>query len=255
MSGFRAYCDFADFGGGENVCVGGVFRLSPEESRHLCGSLRASNGESADVFDMRGNVFECSIVSANTKGAELSVVARKQVREPSVGVFVAQCLPKGAAFEEIIRQSVEIGASGIFPIASSRSVVHIGRDDSEKKARKWNCKCMEAVKQSANLGSFLLPQVADFSEFLKKSADFDAKVVASLRPNAEPILKVLSEKFSGGAKRACILIGPEGDLSDAEYDAAERAGFLPVKLGDNVMKCETAAMSALAVVKSFFAGF
>ena len=252
MSGFRAYCDFSDFGGGENVGAGDIVRLGPAETRHLCGALRARAGDFADVFDLRGNAFACSIAEASQKSAALEVRERLFPPEPSPKIFVAQCLPKSAAFDEIIRQSVELGASGIFPLASARAVVRIDPADAEKKARKWAEKCAEAVKQSANLSRFEISAPAPLSGFLASAGGFDAKIVASLRKNARPILELMEGEFPSGVGRVCVLIGPEGDLTDAEYDAAERAGFLPASLGENVMKCDTAAMCTLAVAKAFF---
>lgn len=252
MSGFRAYCGFSDFGGGENVGAGDIVRLDAAESRHLCGALRAREGDSADVFDLRGNVFACSIIGASQKSAALEARERIFPPEPSPKIFVAQCLPKSAAFDEIIRQSVELGASGIFPLVSGRTVVRIDPAEAGKKASKWEDKCIEAVKQSANLSKFEMSAPVRFSDFLPLSGRFDAKIVASLRKNARPVLGVMESEFPSGAERVCVLIGPEGDLTDAEYDEAERAGFLPVSLGENVMKCDTAAMCALSVTKAFF---
>lgn len=252
MSGFRAYCDFSDFGGGENVRAGDFVRLGAGESRHLCGSLRARAGDFADVFDLRGNVFACSLAEASQKSAVLEVRERIVPPEPSPKIFIAQCLPKSAAFDEIIRQGVELGAAGIFPLASERAVVRIDPAEADRKARKWADKCAEAVKQSANLSRFEMSHPSPLSDFLASSGRFDAKIVASLRGNARPVLGLMSSEFSVGAGSVCILIGPEGDLTDREYDAAERAGFLPASLGENVMKCDTAAVCALAVAKAFF---
>lgn len=252
MSGFRAYCDFKNFGGAQAVKVGDIITLDADESRHLCGSLRATVGERVDVFDLSRNVFRCEIKKASPKCAGVEVVEKLEIAQNRTKIFVGQCLPKGAAFEEILRQSVEIGASGIYPILSDRSVVKIEAAEVQKKLRKWTVKCIEAVKQSANLAQFEIFEPLSFAEFLHKSQSFDAKIVASLRDNAKPILRVLSEKFPAVEKNACVLIGPEGDLSDGEYDAAERAGFIPVKLGENVMKSETAALCALSVARTFF---
>lgn len=77
---------------------------------------------------------------------------------------------------------------------------------------------MEAIKQSSNLSKFEMPPVSDISDFLSNSGGFEVKLVASLRENASPIYKVLKSAGVDFAKSACVLIGPEGDLSDAEYD-------------------------------------
>ena len=252
MSGFRAYCDFSAFSAGGEIPVGGSVELNAAESRHLCGALRARAGDMVDVFDAKGSAYRCELAGASSKSAALRVIGRLYPKSPEVEVYLAQCLPKGPAFDEIIRQSVELGASGIYPLMSCRSVVRLGRADAEKKSAKWFEKYVEAIKQSSNLSKFEMSPVSDISDFLSNSGGFEVKLVASLRENASPIYKVLKSAGVDFAKSACVLIGPEGDLSDAEYDAAESAGFIPVKLGDNVMKCDTAAACALSVLKAFW---
>ncbi len=105
------------------------------------------------------------------------------------------------------------------------------------------------IKQSVNFAKFDLPPARKLADFLRESAGkFDLKIVASLREGSAPIGKILRQ--NAGYKKACILIGPEGDLSGAEYDLAESFGFIPASLGDNVMKCDTAALFALSAAIS-----
>ena len=132
MSGFRAYCDFSELCEGGEIPVGGSVELNAAESRHLCGSLRARAGDIVDVFDAKGNAYRCELAEASSKSAALRVIGRLYPKSPDVEVYLAQCLPKGSAFDEIIRQSVELGVSGIYPLMSCRSVVRIGRADAEK---------------------------------------------------------------------------------------------------------------------------
>ena len=58
MAGFRAYFDFKNF----TEKLDGQITLSPEESRHLCGSLRAKVGDDVDAFDLNGNICKCKII-------------------------------------------------------------------------------------------------------------------------------------------------------------------------------------------------
>lgn len=246
MAGFRAFyeSDAAPQTGGE------IF-LSPEESRHSCGSLRAKTGDAVSVFDLDGMVWECRISKADQKRAALEAVAPVKVEKPKARVFVAQCLPKGKTFDDIIRQSIEVGASGIFPLMSEHSQVRLDERDALKKHEKWRTQVIEAVKQSANFSGYALAPVQTFKNFMAKPQDFDLKLVASLQDGAQPILKTLRERGEN-AKSVCVLVGPEGDLSEAEYAAAKDAGFLPCTLGGSVMKCETAALFSLSAICAYF---
>ncbi len=246
MSGFRAFFDF-----GAHPSGAAPLRLSPDESRHLCGSLRAREGDIVDLFDLSGRVKRCRIVSADPKCAELIVEGDIPVPHSSMRVYLAQCLPKGKVFDDIIRQSVEIGISGIFPIFSSRTQVRMDECKSDKKCSKWRARVVEAVKQSANFCSFEIAEPTGLGDFLRsRSGGFDLKIVASLRSGAKPISHILNS--CGSPNGVCMLVGPEGDLTGEEYDMAEAAGFIPATLGKNVMKCDTAALFALSAVSAHF---
>ncbi len=247
MSGFRAYCDADNFSDAREGCE---FVLSEEESRHLCGSLRARAGDEVEAFNLEGDIFECVLCSPSSKGARLKVIRRRPPEVSDKKVFLAQCLPKGKAFDDIIRRSVEIGASGVIPLMSARSEVRISESDAERKLAKWRLKVVEAVKQSANFSEFSVSKPMDFSDFITGHlSGFDLKIVASLRSGTRPLLDILLENRC--AKRICALVGPEGDMTPDEYAAAESAGFVAASLGTNVMRSETAAIFILSSVKSF----
>lgn len=252
MSGFRAYRDFLVE---DKHASGDVFTLSEDESRHLCGSLRARQGDSVDVFDLSGNVYSCRIVEVSQKRCVLEVEKKLGIAQSGVDVVLAQCLPKGKTFDEIIRQCVELGAAGIIPIVSEHSVFRVDADDMLRKAKKWEVKVIEAIKQSANFFSFKIFNPVSSEEFFSGEADkFDIKITASLQEGARPILDVLERSSAEGklVKSACVLIGPEGDLSASEYARARECGFLPATLGKNVMKCDTAATCAISICEAFF---
>lgn len=247
MAGFRAYFDFSKC---TDSKVGSQITLSPEESRHLCGSLRARAGECVDIFDLKENFRHCEILDANPKRTTLEIKSDISVEARSTEVYIAQCLPKGKTFDDIIRQSIEIGATGIFPLMSDRSQVKIDESEKSKKLEKWNTQAIEAIKQSANFFKFEIALPNSLQNFLKTSADmFDLKIVASLQDGTKPIMQILQENPT--AKKICILIGPEGDLSPTEYDLANSANFLPATLGKNVMKSETASLFSLSVAVAF----
>ncbi|MBO6102622.1 MAG: 16S rRNA (uracil(1498)-N(3))-methyltransferase [Opitutales bacterium] len=251
MSGFRAYFEnLKDFLGGDEIF------LSADESRHLCGSLRARAGDGVEVFDLAGLVGECVVESASQKRAGLRLLRRRQSSRAGREIILAQALPKGKTFEEIISAAVQIGASKIVPIISGRTIVRLDAAEGARKAQKWRARVAESVKQSGNLADFEVCEPVLLADFLKSPGLFGgadaAKIVCSLeREKAVPILAALSESDRGGA--VCVLIGPEGDFSADEYSASYAAGFRPASLGENVMKCEVAAAFALSAASAYAA--
>lgn len=250
MSGFRAY-----FENLKDAELGGALFLSSEESRHLCGALRAQKSDKVDVFDLSGIVFECEISAASSKKAELKILSRREIKDVRTPIILAQCMPKGKTFDDIIKSAVQLGATSIIPIVSERTVVRfLGVKDRLSKLEKWRAQIVEAVKQSANMLALKIFEPVDFDDFIKR-ADFFipdgcVKIVASLdAENPKPMLAILEEKNPNGA---CVLIGPEGDLSKEEYNKSYAAGFEPATLGDNVMKSDVAAGFSISVCGAYF---
>ena len=241
MAGFRTYFDFNSYNGENSIF------LSEEESNHLCGSLRAKIGDNVDAFDLSGNIFKCEILTANKKRTNLKILEKIPPQEKSTEVYLLQCLPKGKTFDEIIRQAVEVGASGIYPIMSQFSQVRLDETDAIKKQQKWISQVVEAIKQSSNFSGFEIFKPNSFNITIANMPNFDLKIVASLQENSKRIADIF-KTLKSIPKKIAILIGPEGDMSTQEYKIASDYGFIPATLGKNVLKSETAALTAISQV-------
>ncbi len=242
MARFRAHFDLKNY----NTSAREI-ELSEDESRHLCGSLRAREGDRVDAFDLSGNIFKCALIKADKKRAKLSVEEKIPQAQRECQIFLLQCLPKGKTFDDIIRQSVELGISGIHPIISRFSQVKLTDQDATKKREKWQTQVIEAVKQSSNFSGFEIFTPISFEKLFASLPDFDLKIVASLQSDAKNIACAFRD-LKEMPKKIAVLIGPEGDMSQEEYTIASQLGFIPVTLGKNVLKSETAAICALSQV-------
>ncbi len=246
MAGFRAYHKNLD-----SVKVSDIIELSNEESRHLCGSLRAKIGDSVRIFDLFGNVFDTKISLASSKSVKLLIEEKVDLPKKNIKISLAVSLPKGNLFEEIIDIAVQIGADKIYPIISERSIVRLDAKDIEKKSIKWTQTLIEAVKQSGNISEIEIFNTESFANFLANQNEKTLKLIASLEAkNPKNLLEVLAD-IKPDCEEVLILIGPEGDFSLAEYNKAYACGFLPICLGKNVLRTEVAAMYSLSVISAF----
>jgi 16S rRNA (uracil1498-N3)-methyltransferase len=245
MPDFRAYAPAASADARE-------IRLDPDESHHLVAVNRCGRGDPVVAFDGRGREWVC-VCADPAKGAAILTVRETRAAAPRrLELTLAQALPKGAAMDEIVRQATEIGAARIVPIASERTQVHLDADRAGRKIGKWRTAAIEAAKQCGNPW---LPEVApiqSLDEFFAAVDPQELKLVASLQAGAAVLRGVVAhhrEKHGRTPNRATWLIGPEGDFSPAEMTAAIMAGFVPVTLGPLVLRCDTAAISALSVLR------
>lgn len=255
MAGLRAYHNFSE--SGQLPQAGCRIVLSADESRHLCGSLRARSGEAVDVFDLSGTVFRCRIAEASQRACSVEVVSRVEVCGSGTRVYLAQCLPKGRVFDEIVRQCVELGAAGIIPIISERSVFRSAAEDMTGKFSKWRARVIEAVKQSANFIKFDIRAPRSLGDFFDSCGEFDLRIVASLEPGALPILGALGNALGGDApaEKARVPAGAGGRFEGfgTRMRAAKRQNFpFSARFGENAMRCGPAAVCPAGAARAFF---
>jgi 16S rRNA (uracil1498-N3)-methyltransferase len=129
----------------------------------------------------------------------------------------------------------------------------VGDDDAGKKQEKWQRVAMEACKQC---GQNHLPGVAeprDFASWIAGLADKPGvRLIASLADGARPFREVLRD-LPGVPDGVTLLIGPEGDFTADETASALAAGFIPVTLGNIVLRVETASLFGMSALRYEFA--
>ena len=144
----------------------------------------------------------------------------------------------------IVQKSVELGIAAIQPLTTKNTVVQPG----EGKSEKWRRTAMEACKQC---GQDTLPQIADplpFDVWLSgHQASSSLRLIASLATGAQPLRHVL--RAHPGTTDVALLVGPEGDFTPEETSAATVAGFVPVSLGEIILRVETASLYCLSVLR------
>lgn len=230
---------------------GEVFELPEREARHATQVLRLEAGDALTVLDGAGGVMEC-VVESTTKRSLRVTVRKREHRAPlPCAITLVQAIPKGPAFETIVQKATELGAARIIPLLSERVVVQIGERDGAAKMEKWQQIAIESIKQC---GSPWLPRIeapVSFGQWAERAPSADFAVVASLESGSRHLHDVLAE-FSAGkknpAKSAIVWIGPEGDFTPAEYSAIDELGAAPITLGPLILRADTAAIAALAVL-------
>lgn len=233
--------------------VQGVITLPSGESHHLVTVNRARAGDTVIAFDGRGTEWTCTLADARKAGATLQVSATHTRPPLPCAITLAQALPKGGVMDDIVRHATELGAARIVPIETERTQVHLDGGRSEKKTEKWRVTALEAAKQCGNP---FLPEIAPvqpLAAFLASDAvkSADLRLVASLHQGAQSLrarLAAFRMEHGHAPQEAIWLVGPEGDFSPAEIHAAQTAGFIPVTLGPLVLRCDTAATAAVAVI-------
>ena len=219
--------------------------LSPDQAHHAAHVLRLSPGDVVVVFDGLGRVAEGRIDSAGRKGVTIAVGAVSGPRErPQPVIEIAFAVPKGKRVDWLVEKATELGAASLQPIVFERSVAG-GGDLSPAKRQRWMGHGIAAARQC----------VLDFLPALHSPQPLSAYLVGCAAAwklfgdvaDRGPSISASLDGWQGGQSIA-ILVGPEGDLTDAERLAAVEAGFRPARLGHTVLRVETAAVALTAAV-------
>jgi len=123
--------------------------------------------------------------------------------------------------------------------------------DKQKKLQRfqrWEKIALSAVKQSQRSKFVLIKPVSEFKDVILNTDDFDLKLIPTLGAERSTLKEVFNHSAKP-VKKVMVLIGPEGDFTPQEITLAKEAGFLPVSLGKQVLRVDTAAIAVVSFIK------
>lgn len=223
---------------------GFAITLTPEESHHLIRVRRAKPGETIDLLDGRGTLATGTLSVADGKRASVEVGRVETVAAPKIPVTLALALLKAGHFEEALQHATQLGTTRIVPLACDRSEVKLDAKKAEARREKWIQLAWETCKQC---GTPYLPEIrtpVSLPDFTRDPGT-ERNLIAALDEEQTGIAGALGPKPAS----VSLLIGPAGDFSPREIEAARDGGFRAVTLGENILRAETAAITAIAVLQ------
>ncbi len=224
---------------------GSELELDAEKTHYLSRVLRLRVGDTVVIFNGTGTQFSARITALQRSRALLAVhEAQTAATESGLKMHLAQGISRGERMDFVVQKATELGVKRITPLLTERGVVKLAADRAEKRRRHWQQVATSACEQSGRVRLPLIDAPTPFDAWLaNKTHQADADIL--LQPGATGRLASIEV-----ATKVCILIGPEGGFSDAEYELAQAAGFRAVSLGPRVLRTETAALAALAVMQA-----
>jgi len=212
-----------------------VFQLSAEESKHIVKVLRMKNGDDILFTDGKGMLYHCRIAEANPKSSLVEVIKQEPGTDRRKFHLQLAVAPTKniSRFEWFLEKATEIGIDHITPFISEHS------ERKTLKTERLNRVITAAMKQSLKTFHPMLDDAVRFDELILKPFE-GQKFIAYID---KTVTLELSHAYQRG-ENALVLIGPEGDFSPAEVEAAKNSGFVPVKLGPSRLRTETAAVAA-----------
>lgn len=230
-----------------------VVITDPDDVRHLFKILRVKSLDKIDVTDGEGGYYQTHVAVSTKEKIVLKIVKKnKSIKRGDLGVRVtlAAALPKLSRFEDIVDKCTQLGAEEIIPLITSRTLVDV--EAYNKKAYRFQRIIATAAKQSGVLFVPKLSEPVEFRDLMDMAGSFDLALVPHLSDNRSELKDAVSGMPKKTGAKILVLIGPEGDFTHEEIEAAISHGFKGASLGASVLRVDTAAIAVMSYLRINF---
>ena len=212
-----------------------IDKLDKDQSHYLSKVMRVKENEVFSLFNKEGE-WEAKILGISKNIVEFKIIKQLRQKEITKELWLAFSPIKSNYQNFMLQKATELGVTKFLPIIFDRTVVRkINKDRLEKIV-------IEACEQSNRINVPNIEDAQDLNSFLKKNS-MDL-IFTDLNSN---INKVDKSKFTD--KPVCIIVGPEGDFSETEREKIlSFKGVQPVKINENILRSETAVISAISII-------
>ena len=218
----------------ESLSINLEGKLDKAQSHYLTKVMRIPNGGNFSLFNKFGE-WQTKIKEISKNDLTFKVIKRLRHEENETDLWLAFSPIKSNFFNFMIQKATELGVTKFIPIITERTIV-----------RKINYERLikivtEASEQSNRLSIPEIDSTQKLDDFFKNNKDLNL-IFGDLNSDNKK-LKINNKKL------LCILIGPEGDYTEVEREKILKySGTQSIKLGNNILRTETAVISALSVI-------
>ena len=233
--------------------TGGSIFLEAQAATHVARVLRLKQHDQIIVFNGQGGEYVGVIDAIDKRSVKIVLESYQQPdTESPLYISLVQGISRSERMDYTLQKSVELGVSEIYPVTTQHISIHLDEARARKKHGHWQGVVNSACEQSRRER---VPQVHDLVSL--------QSCVESLSAGNEQTLLVLDHRAQATMKqvttpknqRIVIVVGPEGGLSEEERDWLVGEGFTAVSMGPRVLRTETAALAAIAVMQSLWGDF
>ncbi|MBD1166227.1 16S rRNA (uracil(1498)-N(3))-methyltransferase [Pelagibacterales bacterium SAG-MED07] len=210
-------------------------KLDKSQSHYLSKVMRIKENEVFSLFNSDGE-WEAKVLSVSKNIIEFKITKQLRQKENTKELWLAFSPIKSNYQNFMIQKATELGVTKFLPIIFDRTVVRkINKERLEKIV-------VEASEQSNRINVPIIEDIQDLNSFLKNNSI--NLIFTDLNSN-----KIKIDKSKLTDKPICIIIGPEGDFSEAEREKILTfRGVQPIKINENILRSETAVISTISII-------
>jgi 16S rRNA (uracil1498-N3)-methyltransferase len=209
-------------------------------------------GEIITITDSSGSEFRGRITKLEKDRAHCHIFDElREPTEPPFDLVLFQALPDKERMELIIQKGTELGVKTIVPFKSKHSISLLERESAQPKAHRWQPIALKAAKQCRRA---IVPWIAPYCSFekaLEQARPLELKLIL-LEKEEERLAPLI--RSMPPPKSIALMVGPEGGWDAGEVEQAREEGFFSVGLGGRILRTETAAIAACAILQYEWGG-
>ena len=212
-----------------------IDKLDKSQSHYLTKVMRVKENEVFSLFNNNGE-WEANILGISKSIVEFKIIKQLRKKENTKELWLAFSPIKSNYQNFMIQKATELGVTKFLPIIFERTIV---RKINKERLKKI---VIEASEQSNRINVPIIEESQNLNNFLKTNSI--NLIFTDLNSDNNKIDKL---KFSD--KPVCIIIGPEGDFSEAEREKIlSFSGVQAIKINENILRSETAVISAISII-------
>ena len=225
----------------ESLSFNLISKLDKSQSHYLAKVMRIKVGESFSLFNKSGE-WKAKINEISKGIVEFKVLKKLREKNNEKNIWLAFTPIKSNFFSFMIQKSTELGVNRFVPIITDRTIV---RKINYQRIEKI---IIEASEQSNRINVPKIEKVQNLNSFLEKYNNKINIIFGDLNTTNQS----LDFKIKKEAKPICIILGPEGDFTESERNQILNfKGVQSLKINRNILRTETAAISALSILNYF----
>jgi 16S rRNA (uracil1498-N3)-methyltransferase len=234
----------------EVAASGGIVTVTGQTAHHVIKVLRLRPGSAIRLFNGHGAEWDAVLLESNRSEIRLEVCSPVEaIAASSLSITVAQGIARNDRMDFILQKSVELGVSSIQPLWMQRCQPRLRNERLEKRMQHWRGVIINACEQCGRSTLAELYNPENYTGWISKQNP--SALGLMLQPEST---QVLNDHPPQG-RDIVVLVGPEGGLTTEEQRLAELSGFTGIRLGQRILRTETAALSALASMHTLWGDF
>ena len=209
-------------------------KLDKSQSHYIYKVMRVGIGQTFSLFNKNGE-WEAKIQNYKDQAVDFLVIKKIRSNENNKEIWLAFAPIKLNYLNLMIQKATELGVTKLIPILTERTIVR------KINLARINKIVIEAAEQSNRLDIPKIEKLTKFKNFLKENKNTNI-IFGDLNTN--------NVKFDfKDEKPVCVLIGPEGDFTEDERGMIlNQKNITPIKINENILRSETAAISMLSLI-------